>query len=158
MVHVLIMVIKQKISPEPHILISKDYAMDLYSSIRKALDREEKICNQIDELKKDVENLKSVIPEVRDFDFELFKLRFHGNFFVLNGMTDILIQGIYKTTNDSFYINQSYLKSLGKCESELNLKIEMMRIIRNFIYLSENQISKEMIKDFKIRSKHILEG
>lgn len=139
--------------------MSKDYAMALYSDINMALDREDEIYNQIDDLNKELSDIKTIMPEIREFDFELFKLRFQGDFLILCGVRETLKDKIFTTdTEDSFYVYKSLFKSVSFCESELNLKVELMKLIKDYIRLPVNQISNEMIKDFKLRAKHILIG
>ena len=64
-IHVVFIIIKHKIRPEKQVLMSKDYAMALYSDINMALDREDEIYNQIDDLNKELSDIKTIMPEIR---------------------------------------------------------------------------------------------
>lgn len=152
--------IKKKIDPEKPISISKDDAMEMYSRFNDALRREEKIYKQINDLRKKVSAKKNdIIPELRDFDFELFKVRFGGSYLVLSSFIDYLRKKIFCNENeDSIKIYKSLFKHVKSIETEMNLNIELMRLIRDYAEIPENCVSKKSRKDFRKRVKHIFQG
>ena len=152
--------IKKKIVPEKPISMSKDDAMEMYSRFNDALRREEKIYKQINDLRKKVSAKKNdIIPELRDFDFELFKVRFGGSYLVLSSFIDYLRKKIFCNENeDSIKIYKSFFKHVKSIETEMNLNIELMRLIRDYAEIPENSVSKKARKDFRKRVNHILQG
>lgn len=151
--------IKKKIDPEKTIAISKDDVMELYTRLNDARDRENKIYEQINDLHKKVSDRKNdIIPELRDFDFELFKVRFGGSYLVLSSFIDYLRKKIFCNNDDkSIKIYKSFTKCIKFVESEMNLKIELMRLIRDYSDIPENCVSKKSREDFRKRVKHIFQ-
>lgn len=151
--------IKKKIAPEKTISMSKDDAMELYTRLNDARDRESKIYEQINDLHKKVSDRKNdIIPELRDFDFELFKVRFGGSYWILSSFIDYLRKKIFCNENeDSIKIYKSFFKHVKSIETEMNLNIELMRLIRDFAEIPENCVSKKARKDFRKRVKHIFQ-
>ncbi len=151
--------IKKKIDSEKTIAISKDDAMELYTRLNDARDRESKIYEQINDLHKKVSDRKNdIIPELRDFDFELFKVRFGGSYLVLSSFIDYLRKKIFCNENeDSIKIYKSFFKHVKSIETEMNLNIELMRLIRDYSDIPENCISKKSREDFRKRVKHIFQ-
>ena len=151
--------IKKKIDPEKTIAIYKDDAMELYTRLNDARDRESKIYEQINDLHKKVSDRKNdIIPELRDFDFELFKVRFGGNYWILSSFIDYLRKKIFCNENeDSIKIYKSLFKHVKSIETEMNLNIELMRLIRDYSDIPENCVSKKSREDFRKRVKHIFQ-
>lgn len=151
--------IKKKIVPEKPMSMSKDDAMEMYSRFNDALRREEKIYKQINDLRKKVSAKKNdIIPELRDFDFELFKVRFGGSYLVLSSFIDYLRKKIFCNENeDSIKIYKSFFKHVKSIETEMNLNIELMRLIRDYSDIPENCVSKKSREDFRKRVKHIFQ-
>lgn len=151
--------IKKKIDPEKTIAISKDDVMELYTRLNDARDRESKIYEQINDLHKKVSDRKNdIIPELRDFDFELFKVRFGGSYLVLSSFIDYLRKKIFCNENeDSIKIYKSFFKHVKSIETEMNLNIELMRLIRDYSDIPENWVSKKTREDFRKRVKYIFQ-
>lgn len=151
--------IKEMIIPEKPISMSKDDAMEMYSRFNDALRREEKIYKQINDLRKKVSAKKNdIIPELRDFDFDLFKLRFEGDYFILTDYLSTLRKKIFCNNDDkSIKIYKSFTKCIKFVESEMNLKIELMRLIRDYSDIPENCVSKKSREDFRKRVNHIFQ-
>lgn len=158
--YTIIPMIKLRIVPEKIISLTKNEAMDLYSSLNAAVSRENQIYYQIENLRKMLtDNQMETIPELHDFDFELFKLRFQGDYYVLSFFVDSLRKDIFLLNEtNTIHINKSFYNDIKEIESEMNLKIELMRIIRNFIEITEKQVTRQMRKDFKMRVHHIFQG
>ena len=151
--------IKKKIDPEKTIAISKDDAMELYIRLNDARDRESKIYEQINDLHKKVSDRKNdIIPELRDFDFELFKVRFGGSYWILSSFIDYLRKKIFCNENeDSIKIYKSFFKHVKSIETEMNFNIELMRLIRDYSDIPENCVSKKSRENFRKRVKHIFQ-
>ena len=108
--------------------------------------------------KKVSDRKKDIIPELRDFDFELFKVRFGGSYLVLSSFIDYLRKKIFCNNDDkSIKIYKSFTKCIKFVESEMNLKIELMRLIRDYSDIPENCVSKKSREDFRKRVKHIFQ-
>ncbi|MEE0878977.1 MAG: hypothetical protein UH788_06840 [Treponemataceae bacterium] len=151
--------IKEMIIPAKTISMSKDDAMELYTRLNDARDRESKIYEQINDLHKKVSDRKdNIIPELRDFDFELFKVRFGGSYWILSSFIDYLRKKIFCNENeDSIKIYKSFFKHVKSIETEMNLNIELMRLIRDYSDIPENCVSKKSREDFRKRVKHIFQ-
>lgn len=59
---------------------------------------------------------------------------------------------------DSIKIYKSFFKHVKSIETEMNLDIELMRLIRDYAEIPENCVSKKARKDFRSRVNHILQG
>lgn len=75
------MFVKNKIAPEVKISMPKNKLLELNSRLSNTLNKETKIYNQIDDLSNKISSKKNLsFPELSNFDFELFKVRFQGDF------------------------------------------------------------------------------
>lgn len=152
-----LLLIKAKLFPAKKIAISKDYMMECYSRLNSALNREDLIFNEIDRLKANVESHKDTcFQELADFDFELFKVRFHGDFECLQASVGSCRSYIFRdndTELTTIYIYPSFLKGIKFDETELNKKIEIMRKIRDFLEVPKEQVSLKQRREFKRQIK-----
>lgn len=109
--------------------------------------------------KKVSDKKNDIIPELRDFDFELFKVRLGGSYWILSSFIDYLREKIFCNENeDSIKIYNSFPKHVKSIEAEMNLNIELMRLIRDYTENPKDCVSKKSRKDFRSLVNHILQG
>lgn len=151
--------IKNKIAPEKDVPMSKDDALELYSRFIDGLNRKDQIFMQIDDLSKKVsDNKETVFPELRDFDFDLYKLRFLGSYFVLESFMEYLRKKIFSSGDEKIiYTYNSYHKVIREIEKDMNYKIELMCLIRDYIEVPKSCVSRKSRKDFRRRTRRVFE-